>query len=93
MISTRALQLAYSFAGVWYNNSNSNNNNNNKKEEPDKMEYLVYDTIFFVDTKKEATIEEVKAETQNKHSDLLVVEVFTDSSKKRFAVFAIKKNK
>jgi len=86
MISTRALQLAYSLAGVW-------DNNNTKKEEPKKMEYLVYDTIFFVDTKREATIEEVKAETQDKHSDLTIVDVYTDSSKKKFAVFANKKNK
>ena len=57
------------------------------------MEYLVYDTIFFVDTKREATIEEVKAEAQSKHSDLTIIDVYSDSSKKKFAVFANKKNK
>lgn len=36
------------------------------------MEYLVYDTIFFVDMKREAMIEEVKAEAQSKHSDLTI---------------------
>lgn len=85
MINTRALQLAYSLAGMW--------DNGNKKKEEKKMEYLVYDTIFFVDTKREATIEEVKAETQSKHSDLIIVDVYSDSSKKKFAVFANKKNK
>lgn len=85
MINTRALQLAYSLAGVW--------DNNKKEKEEKKMEYAIYDTIFFVDTKREATIEEVKTETQNKHSNLSIVDVFTDSSKKRFAIFAIKKNK
>lgn len=57
------------------------------------MEYLFYDTIFFVDTKREATIEEVKAETQSKHSDLTIVDVYSDSSKKKFVVFANRNNK
>lgn len=83
MISTRALQLAYSLAGIW----------DSKKKEEKKMECLAYDTIFFVDTKREAAIEEVKAETQSKHSDLIIVDVYTNSTKKKFAVFANKKNK
>ena len=86
MISTRALQLAYSLAGMW-------DNGDKKKKEEKKMEYLVYDTIFFVDTKREAKKKEVKAETQSKHSDLTIVDVYSDSSKKKFAVFANRKNK
>lgn len=57
------------------------------------MKYEAYDAIFFVDTKREATIEEVKTETQSKHSDLTIVDVYANSTKKKFVVFANKKNK
>ena len=57
------------------------------------IEGVDYDKIFILETSKEASLDEAKNEFQSKHPDLDIVDIYIDSSKKRFAVFSNFKSK